>query len=91
MSNGYILYTITKHIHVTLALQVYMKEQKVPWVMIFINKFDIFFKAIFRDFWATETPYFCATLCSKFQLAMILRWQDMRENIYDTFPLNTVL
>ncbi len=31
------------------------------------------------------------SLCSKFQLAMILRWRGMRDNMNCTSPLNSVL
>ena len=53
-------------------------------------------KAIFRDFWVTQTHRVSIdtnlkSLCSKFQLAMILHWQNMQDNMNHTSPLNSVL
>ena len=55
-------------------------------------------KAIFRDFWSSTLFLWhpsiythLESLCSKFPLAMILRWQDMRNNMNYAFPLNNVL
>ncbi len=51
----------------------------------------------FRDFWSTlflrhpSIDTHLESLCSKFPLAMILRWRDIRNNMNYTSPLNTVL
>ena len=54
-----------------------------------IQRFLVDWSTLFL--WQPSIDTHLESLCSKFPLAMILRWRDMRNNMNYTSPLNTVI